>query len=56
MTLECQRFLCPLGVHPVGEEPAVVIVGIARPPFRQHAGKSQRGGQRGADIPLQQPV
>ena len=56
MMLKCQRFLRPRGVHPVGEEPAVVIVRITRPPLGQHAGQPQGGGQRGADVLLQQLV
>ena len=56
MMLKAQRLLRPCGVHPVGEEPAVVVVGIAGPSLGQHAGQAEGGGQRGPDVLLQQLV
>ena len=56
MMLECKRFLRPRGVHPIGEEPAVVIVRVTRPALGQHAGQAEGGRQCGADVLLQELV
>ncbi len=47
-----QRLLRASGVHPVGDEPVVVAVGIAGPTRRQHPGQSpsRREGRRDLEL------
>ena len=52
--LELQRFLRAGGVHPVGDEPVGVALGVARPTRGQRTRDAQRRGERRPDFALAQ--
>ena len=56
VALELQCLLRAGGVHPVGDEPVLVAVGVARPAGGQDVDQSPGGGQRHADVALPEQV
>jgi hypothetical protein len=56
VALESQRLLRASGIHPVGHEPVVVAVRVARAAPGQDIDQAPGGGQRLADVPLPEQV
>jgi hypothetical protein len=56
MALELQNLLRSGGVHPVGDVPVLVTLGVARPAWRQHIDQSPGGSQCPSDVALSEQV